>query len=47
LTKRNHFEHVGGIDPNFLFSLQRTIPAFTSKNEERQVRLTKGTASSL
>ena len=47
LTKRNHFGHVGGVNPNLLFSLRKTIPAFTSTNEERQARLTKGTTSTL
>ena len=47
LTKRNHFSHIGGIDPNFLFSLRKTVPSFTGTNEERQARLIKGTASTL
>ena len=47
LTKRNHFGHIGGVDPNFLFSLQKTVLAFTSTNEERQAHLIKGTASTL
>ena len=47
LTKRNHFGHIGGVDFNLLFSLQKTIPAFTRTNEERQARLIKGTASTL
>ena len=47
LTKRNHFGHVGGVDPNFLFSLRKTISAFIGTNEERQACLTKGTASTL
>jgi len=42
LTKRNHFGHIGGVDLNLLFSLRKTIPAFTGTNEERQARLTKG-----
>ena len=47
LTKRNHFGHVGGVDPNLLFSLWKTIPAFTSTNEEHQACLNKGAASML
>ena len=47
LTKRNHFGHIGGVDPNFLFSLRKTVSAFTEMNEERQARLIKGTASTL
>jgi len=44
LTKRNHFGHVGGVEPNLLFSLQNTVPAFTGTNEEHQAHLTKGAA---
>ena len=47
LTKRNHFKHVGGVDPNLLFSLWKTIPAFTGTNEEHQACLIKGAASML
>ena len=47
LTKRNHFGYVSGVDLNLLFSLQETVPAFTSTNEERQARLTKGVVSTL
>ena len=47
LTKWNHFGHIGGANPNFLFNLRKTIPAFTGKNEERQAHLIKGTASTL
>jgi len=47
LTKRNHFGHIGGVDPNFLFSLRKTVLAFTGTNEERQARLIKGTTSTL
>ena len=42
LTKRNHFRHVGGVDLNLLFSLRKTVPAFTGTNEECQACLTKG-----
>ena len=47
LTKRNHFGHIGGVDPNFLFSLQKTVLTLTEMNEERQARLIKGIASTL
>jgi len=47
LTERKHFSHINDADPNFLFSLQKTIPAFTGTNEERQARLIKGTTSTL
>ena len=47
LTKRNHFGHIGGVDPYLLFSLQKTIPAFTRINEECQACLTKDDASML
>ena len=47
LTKRNHFGHIGGVDFNLLFSMRKTIPAFTGTDEERQALLTKGIASTL
>ena len=47
LTKRNHFSHIGDVDPNFLFSLRKTVPAFTGTNKERQARLIKGITSTL
>ena len=47
LTRRKHFGHIDGDDPNFLFSLQKIVPTFTGMNEERQARLIKGTASTL
>ena len=47
LTKKNHFGLVSGVDPNLLFSLRKTIPAFTSTNEECQSHLSKGDVSML
>ena len=47
LTKRNHFGHIGGVDPYFLFSLRKIVLAFTGTNEECQACLTKGTTSTL
>ena len=47
LTKRNHFGHVGGVDPILLFRLRWTVPTFTSTNKEHQAHLTKGAASTL
>ena len=47
LTKRNHFGHIGGVDPNLLFNLRKIVTAFSGTNEERQTRLTKGTAFTL
>jgi len=47
LIKRNHFGHIDGADPNFVFSLRKTVPAFTGTNEEWQARLIKDTASAL
>ena len=47
LTKRNHFGHIGGVDPNFLVSLRKTVSAFIGMNGERQARLMKGTNSVL
>ena len=47
LIKRNHFEHIGGVDPNLLFNLRRTVPALTGTNGKCQARLTKGVASIL
>ena len=44
LTKRNHFGHIGGASPNFLFSLRKTVYAFTGTNEEGQAYLIEGTA---
>ena len=37
LTKRNHFGHIGGADPNFFFSLRKTVPAFNGMNEKKKV----------
>ena len=42
LSKRLHFGHIGGSDPNVLFSLQKMEPVFTEKNQERQARLIRG-----
>ena len=47
LTKKNHFSHIGGADPNVLFSLQKITPIFTGTSEERQARLTRGSVSAL
>jgi len=47
LTKRNHFGYVGGVDPNLLFSLRKTVPTFIGTNEKRQARLTKSATSTL
>ena len=47
LTKRNHFGRIGGVDFNLLFSLWKIILTLTGTNEERQVRLIKGTTSTL
>ena len=47
LSKRQHFGHIGGPDANVIFSLWKTTPAFTGTNEERQARLTKGSALTL
>jgi len=44
LTKRNHFDHIGSVDFNLLFSLRKKIHV---TNKERQARLIKGTASTL
>jgi len=38
--KRNHFGHIDGADPNVLFSLRKTTPAFIGANKKRQARLT-------
>ena len=34
LIKRNHFGYIGGANPNFPFSLWKTVPAFTGMNEK-------------
>ena len=47
MTKKSYFGHVGGVDPNFFFSLRKTIPTFTGTNEECQACLIKGVASTL
>ena len=47
LTKRNHFGHIGGADPNVLFSLRKTAPVFTGASDERQACLIKGSVFTL
>jgi len=47
LTKRHHFGYIGGPDPNVLFSLYKTAPAFTGTNRKRQDHLTKGSIVNL
>ena len=39
LSKKCHFGHVGGADPNFMFMLQKTAPVFALKSGEHQDRL--------
>jgi len=38
-VKRRHFGHVGGSDSDIVSGLNRTVPAFTRKNQERQIKL--------
>ena len=35
LFKKCHFGHVGGVNPNMIFVLQRTAPVTTGKSKER------------
>ena len=39
LSKRRHFGHVGGIDRDLTFVLQRTVPVTADKSQERRERL--------
>ena len=41
LSKKCHFGHIGGTDPNLTFMLQRTAPVTTGKSKERKERITK------
>jgi len=43
LSKRHHFGHVGGPDPNVIFSLWKIAPSFTGRDREWQARMTKDT----
>jgi len=38
LSKKCHFGHVGGADPNMIFILQRTARVTTCKSKERRIR---------
>jgi len=39
LSKKCHFGHVGGADPNLTFVLQESAPVFALKSRERRDRL--------
>jgi len=39
LSKKYHFGHVGGADPNLTFVLQKTAPVFALKSREHRDRL--------
>ena len=47
LIKKHPFRHIGGPGPNVLFSLQKTASIFAEKDEEREARLTRGSAVTL
>ena len=36
MSKKCHFGHVSGADPNMVFVLQRTAPVITGKSKERR-----------
>ena len=46
LTKRNQFGHIDGVDPNVLFMLRKTTPAFIWANKEWQACLTSNFSGS-
>ena len=47
LAKSHHFGHVGGPDPDIVSGLNRTVPAFTEKNRERQTKLSQASSLTL
>ena len=47
LSKKCHFGHIGGADPNLTFALQSTAPVTTGKSKERNERITKASMLTL
>ena len=47
LSKKCHFEHVGGADRNLTFALQKTAPVTTGKSKERKERISKASMLTL
>ena len=47
LSKKCHFGHVGGVDPNMIFVLQRTAPMITGKSKERRSRISNASMLTL
>ena len=46
-SKEEPLRHIGGLNPNILFSLQKTAPVCAEKDEEREARLTRDSAVTL
>ena len=47
LSKKCHFGHVGGADPNMIFVLQRNAPVTTGKSKERWSRISNASMLTL
>ena len=47
LSKKCHFGHIGGADPNLTFVLSRTAPMTTGKSKERKDRINKASMRTL
>jgi len=47
LSKRFHFAHIGGTDPNVVFSLRKTTPVFIRKSQEQQAKLSRASLLTL
>ena len=47
LAKRRHFGHVGGPDSDAVSKLNKTVPAFTGKSQERRAKLSQANSQVL
>ena len=47
LSKKCHFGHIGGADPNLTFALRKTAPVTTGKSKEHKDRITKASMLTL
>jgi len=47
LSKKCHFGHVGGVDPNMIFIFQRTAPVTTGKSKERPSQISNASMLTL
>ena len=47
MSKKCHFGHVGGVDRNLTFVLQKTAPVTTGKSKKRKDRISKASIRTL